>query len=201
MTMNKKKSSDNAVRNLSIILEGYDTTKEKVVSLYDAKTFLEKMGKYYAITHNKDFTPDGELKRPHHHIVFTAHDKVRKSTLINKIAKALDLSPQVITIEPIIDLNSSIRYLLHLDNPDKYLYPPFEIETNDRYGLELSLAYMPNSLTPDSLLAIVYTAKANKFQILKAIGMDNYIKYEKVIRVCIEEYFYQSNKELSPSKK
>lgn len=199
--MNKKKTSDNAVRNLSVILEGYDTTKAKDVLLVDVLAFLQKMGKYYAITHNKDYTPEGELKRVHHHIVLIVHDKIRKSTLINKISKALDISPQVITIEPIIDLNSSIRYLLHLDNPEKQLYPPFEIETNDRYGLELSLAYMPNSLTPDTMLAIVYTAKANKFQILKAIGMDNYVKYEKVIRVCVEEYYYQSNKELSPSKK
>lgn len=189
-----KKPIDNAVRNLSIIIEGFDTKNNKVVDFEILTDYIGSLGKYYSIIHNKDYDEKGELKRIHYHIVLNAYDKVRKTTLINKISKALEISPETITIEPIIDLNASIRYLLHLDEgEDKHLYLPFEIKTNDKYGLNLSINYMPNTLTPDSLLAIVYTAKANKFQILKAIGMEQYIKYEKVIRVCIDEFFYQSS--------
>ena len=101
----------------------------------------------------------------------------------------LKIDKETITIDSLTDKNALLRYLLHLDNPEKHLYLPFEIFTNEPQAVELAMNYMPNQVTPESILAILHSVKGNKFLLMKQIGIDNYCRYERAIKVIIEEYY------------
>lgn len=184
--------SNNAVKNHSIVIELYDNEKQKEILQEDLIRVFALLGKYAGILHYKDIdTESGELKRKHYHIVLRLYEKKRGSTIINFISKQLDCSKEIITIDNCGDVNGLTRYLLHLDNPEKVPYAPFEIFTNDDTAVNLALDYSPNSLTPDSLMSIVYSTNGSKWGIIKQIGLDAYCKYERAIRVALDEFYLQ----------
>lgn len=184
--------SNNAVKTHSIVIEFYDNEKQKEIHQQDIEFVMSLLGKYAGILHYKDINPEsGEMKRKHYHIALRTYDKKRSTTIINFVSKKLDCSKEIITIEPSGDINSLTRYLLHLDNPEKVLYAPFEIFTNDETGVQLALNYSPNSLTPDSLMSIIYSTNGNRWGIIKQIGLDLYCKYERAISVALQEFFLQ----------
>ncbi|MEM0173552.1 MAG: Rep family protein [Sulfolobaceae archaeon] len=189
----EKKENNNAVRGHSIIIEARSKKTEYWLTIKDLEKVLPLLGKYSAILHDKDIILEGEekgkLKRPHYHIVLNAYDKIRKSTLLNKLSHMLKIDKETITIDRLNDKNALLRYLLHLDNPEKHLYPPFEIFTNEPEAVQLAMDYMPNTITPESIMAIVYSVKGNKFLLMKQIGIDNYCRYERAIKVIIDEYY------------
>lgn len=182
-------ASENAVKNFVLVVEGINKETESIVDFKALNNLFNQMGQYYSIIHDKDYNEHGELKRLHYHFVLRCYDKIRKTTLINKIAKKMGIQHYMIQCDPCSNVRSSIRYLLHLDDPDKTLYAPFDCKTNDNEGLTLSLENAPNNYTVDSIYSIVYIAKGNRFQIAKAMGCNEYIRYEKIVKVCCDEYF------------
>ena len=68
------------------------------------------------ILHDFDTLDTGELKKAHYHVVFTFPNP----RYLSSVADDLGISENY--IERCIKLNSSLRYLIHADNPDKYQY-------------------------------------------------------------------------------
>lgn len=184
---------NNAIKGHSIIIEAHSKKTDYTLTIKELERVLNMLGSYSAILHDKDIILEGEdkgkVKRPHYHVVLNAYDKIRKTTLINKLSNLLKIDRDTITIDALNDKNALLRYLLHLDNPEKHLYAPFEIFTNEPQAVELALNYMPNTITPDSIFAIVHSVKGNKFLLMKQIGIDNYCRYERAIKVIIDEYY------------
>lgn len=85
--------------------------------------------------HDKDVNPDGEKKKPHYHLVLNY--KGNKSfEQIDEIARALKAPiPQRIS-----SLTGAVRYLTHMDNPEKYQYDTADIQTFGGFDLESCLA-------------------------------------------------------------
>ena len=72
--------------------------------------------------HDKDTNADGTKKKPHWHIVLTFEGK-KSYEQIKAIADKLHAPiPQKVE-----SIRGIIRYLIHLDNPEKYQYPKSEI--------------------------------------------------------------------------
>lgn len=67
--------------------------------------------------HDKDTNPDGSLKKPHWHIMLSADGPITESQ-INKIIKPLN-GPIPQKVGSGIGM---VRYMIHLDNPEKYQY-------------------------------------------------------------------------------
>lgn len=67
------------------------------------------------ILHDKDTTEDGELKKPHYHIVY----KFNNPRYIRNIRKQIELPEDVKFIE-IEDFDFYILYMLHYENEDPY---------------------------------------------------------------------------------
>lgn len=67
--------------------------------------------------HNRDFNPNGELKKPHYHVMFTFEGKKSKSQF-NAMIKPLN-GTEVVVVESV---RGYARYLCHLDNPEKAQY-------------------------------------------------------------------------------
>ena len=69
------------------------------------------------ILHDCDTLDTGELKKPHYHVVFTFPNP----RFLSSVAQDLRIPENY--IERCLKLNSSLRYLIHADNPDKFQYP------------------------------------------------------------------------------
>ena len=72
--------------------------------------------------HDKDITEDGERKKPHYHVILSY--KGNKSfEQIDEIARLLHAPiPQRVN-----SLTGAVRYLTHMDNPEKYQYESSDI--------------------------------------------------------------------------
>ena len=68
--------------------------------------------------HDMDADPDGEVKKPHYHVLI-AYD----STKTKEQAEALMALINGVGCEVVQSLRGYSRYLCHLDNPDKHQYP------------------------------------------------------------------------------
>lgn len=81
--------------------------------------------------HQYDINGDGSPKKPHHHIVVSYQNK-KSFWQVNKLFEDIgalngiqgDGKSAFMTCE---DLRVSVRYLCHLDNPEKYQYPIDEV--------------------------------------------------------------------------
>lgn len=65
----------------------------------------------------------GELKKPHYHILVVYGNTTTQNTCFNSIC--VDLNTK--RIMNVSNLKNRWRYLVHLDNPDKYQYNPKDI--------------------------------------------------------------------------
>lgn len=92
------------------------------------KDWKEKInGKHIAwacILHDKDVNPDGTKKKPHYHVVLVFEGK-KSYSQIKAIADELN-SPIPQKVE---SLRGMMRYLIHMDNPEKYQYTKDQIES------------------------------------------------------------------------
>lgn len=72
--------------------------------------------------HDKDFNPDGTFKKPHWHVMLSADGPITLKA-VSKIVEPLNVpAPQKVSSG-----RGLIRYMIHLDNPEKYQYSKDEI--------------------------------------------------------------------------
>lgn len=79
--------------------------------------------------HDRDINPDGEPKKPHWHVVL-AYGSLKSYEQVKAITDAIT-APRP---EPCASLRGMIRYLVHMDNPDKAQYDKSQIEA---HGIEI----------------------------------------------------------------
>lgn len=84
--------------------------------------------KYWYIMHDKDKKEGSdELKKPHVHLVVQTPRKMSLKT----IATRLQVDENY--IQPVDSLYGMLRYLCHMDDPDKYQYPVEVVKSNYKY--------------------------------------------------------------------
>ena len=67
--------------------------------------------------HDKDFNPDGTIKKPHWHVMLSADGPITQKA-VEKIIEPLNVpAPQKVGSG-----RGMVRYFIHLDNPEKYPY-------------------------------------------------------------------------------
>lgn len=66
--------------------------------------------------HDKDVTPDGEIKKAHYHVIIM-YGGVKTTAQAEAIIKKIG----GVGVVPINHLPAYARYLIHLDDPDKRL--------------------------------------------------------------------------------
>ena len=171
----------------SIILED----KEIDFDLFLSKIVDFQKCSYWCICHDSDITEEGELKRKHYHLIIYFHNKfkIRKSTLLNRLVDFYQSEKELITLENGNSLNALIRYLTHVDYPLKFQYSKDLIKTNDlrllNKALRNELEEMEN-LSANELIDLCYDFP-NRLDILKIIGLNNYVRYGRVIDMILNE--------------
>lgn len=74
------------------------------------------------IKHDKDITDEGELKKTHIHILFKVGENARH---LNAVAKDIDIPSNYLQG---CNKTKMLRYLIHLDNPEKTQYSINEVQ-------------------------------------------------------------------------
>ena len=139
---------------------------------------------FYSILHDSDIKDNGELKTPHYHIVISFKNgfRTRCATILNLFD---DDTRLCISIQLCVNLISSIRYLIHLDNETKFQYSRDLISTNNNRMLS---NYLDGNTELENLSAseLIYICKEleySRMKILNYIGLNNFNKYYKVIEL------------------
>lgn len=87
--------------------------------------------------HDKDVTAEGELKKPHYHLVLSYNGN-KSFEQIDEIARLLHAPIP----ERINSLTGSVRYLTHMDDPNKYQYDSSDIQVFGGFDLESILTFI-----------------------------------------------------------
>ena len=86
--------------------------------------------------HNKDINPDGTTKPAHWHIVLIFDGNKTMLQVWDKIASKVN-SPFPQKIQQIDgNVGGMIRYLIHLDNPEKYQYKEEDIKVHGAFDIQ-----------------------------------------------------------------
>ena len=95
--------------------------------------YLSDTGLPYSISpiHDKDFNPDGTLKKPHYHCIImfpgpTTYNKV--STICNELKASIP--------KRILSVVGIYRYFTHLDNPEKVQYNESDIISGNGFDIK-----------------------------------------------------------------
>lgn len=78
---------------------------------------------FFVILHDKDVNSDGTLKKPHYHVMILFNNPRAEGT-IRQINLRCGGNGH---FEPILSRRGYVRYLCHLDNPEKHKYAPESI--------------------------------------------------------------------------
>lgn len=89
-----------------------------------------QMGVYVSPLHDSDLTKDGEPKKPHYHGIL-CFDGPATYTAALSLASQLGCA----TVKKCNSLSGSVRYLCHLDSPDKFQYDIADIVCFGGVGL------------------------------------------------------------------
>lgn len=122
-----KKRYRNFVVLLYVETESYDF--EDVVD-----RILHRFKYVSYIQHDYDINDDGTPKKSHVHFVCQQDN----GSTVDAIAKVLGVPSNF--IEPCSSVKSQTRYLIHIDDPEKYQYDKLDVKTNDPKFLD----YFPN---------------------------------------------------------
>lgn len=92
--------------------------------------------KYYAyIIHDKDKKESGEIKKDHYHVII----KLDNASTIQALANKLGIPEN--HIQHIKNERAYIRYLIHYDNADKYLYSIEDIKCSRLYQRKVKKSF------------------------------------------------------------
>lgn len=95
---------------------------------YDYEEVLLNVKNYFVefayILHDKDVTEDGEVKKAHMHWL----GRRKNASSLEYVAEVMGLKEN--EIEAIRNWKGAVRYLTHVDYPDKYRYEVDDIVTN-----------------------------------------------------------------------
>lgn len=139
--MNNEKSRDDRVRTWTAVVYP-DSAPTEWRELLDQHHFQWAESPL----HEYDTNADGELKKPHWHIVMTFEGK-KSYDQICDILKPLNCPwPQRCH-----DIRGIVRYFAHLDNPEKYQYDASMIVPHG--GIDLSSALMPTASQRHELIS------------------------------------------------
>lgn len=135
----------------------------------DWKEILQQTGLQIAISplHNKDLNADGEIKKPHYHILLFFNGPTTYSR-VEKITKMVNGTIP----KRVISAIGMIRYLTHKDNPEKAQYDERDITTINGLDIE-DVQGMTMSMELELKKGIIQLCKVKK--ITEYASLINYL--------------------------
>lgn len=138
----------------------------------DWKEIIINSGLQCAISplHNKDFNPDGEIKKEHYHVIVSYDGGTTTKNNVEEFCKKLNATIPI----KLESVRGMYRYHLHLDNPEKYQY-----DDRDRLLLNGFDKNSVNELTKTEVNKLVK-------QILTFVIENDIIEYSDLLQILLE---------------
>lgn len=76
------------------------------------------------IKHDKDLDDEGNVKKPHYHFVI----QLKNACTLSSMAKRLEMNENM--LEYVKNVNSSLKYLIHFKDDNKYNYDKEDVQSN-----------------------------------------------------------------------
>lgn len=135
------------------------------------------------ILHDMDINEYGEKKTPHYHLYMETEKVTRVSTIINQLAKRLELDTLAISCDKCNSTEGAIQYLIHLNDKDKYQYGLEEVKSNIEIDeLSLIMSRPSHTFNADYILYEWEQSDYNLRVFINAIGIERYRLYRNTIR-------------------
>lgn len=99
----------------------------------NALDLIKKSYDHAVILHNKDYTEDGELKKPHYHVVL----RFAQGKWNTALAKELSIEPNY--MQEVKRFDNALQYLIHYNDTDKAQYNIEDVHGNLKIRLVESL--------------------------------------------------------------
>lgn len=99
---------------------------------HDWKEQLQQTGLQFAVSplHDKDFDPDGNLKKAHYHVI-ACYSGPTSFNVVKNLTDSLNCPiPQ-----PLEQVRGYYRYFTHKDNPEKFQYDECDIFTINGFSI------------------------------------------------------------------
>lgn len=187
-------------RFYSIVLEKYDQEqKNEIINNSLENAFKAICDLYAFINHNKDTKENGEPEREHIQAYVELKNRTYATTLLKRLTYLLNINENRIGLRTRKrdDRIANIQYLIHLNDPEKHQYAPFEIITNNKKLVNGILVNEVTELTAKTLIQIIERNNRNKRKIMLEIGLKQYTKYFRIIKDIIEDHWsYKEDKEI-----
>lgn len=146
---------------------GRSYNKEALTLALEGLVVSGYLSDYFLVAHSPDFTDPTQEPISHFHMVLVFNGRQSVRTVLELVYSAINddysLSPYyyiadkdaftidpAIFVEPCNSLHSSVRYLAHLDNPEKGIYPISAIVTNNEDALT-KFAVLTSEITVSQL--------------------------------------------------
>lgn len=157
-------------KNWTITLYPEQGNEQDMITL----DYITKNFNYAYILHDKDINKKtGELKKEHIHVVI----KLENARALQSIAKELNIEEN--RLEKVRNIRKIIRYLIHLDNKEKYQYEKEQIKTNIWNEIE---KYFQNETEGSEILSI--------YEYIYSI--DRYLYFHEVLEYALYNNYYAS---------
>lgn len=179
------------------------------VLMADFLKTLNGVCSFFVICHADEHVDDDETKRlkyPHWHLVLKFQRKTRCQRVVLLICDFFEVEPVYLDMDtedpcgtpklcPWISIKAtendigSIRYLTHIDNPEKKQYLVAEVMTNDKDYLKGCMLLNNGSLNGETLINLVVdVCYCSKLRVMRFLGLQNYCRYRMAIADICEEY-------------
>lgn len=139
----------------------------------DWKERIDSLGIKWILSplHDQDYNADGTPKKAHHHAMFLNSNKKTVKQMMDELANLFGVSPSGSVIgvphgQLTIDRTATVRYMAHLDHPDKAQYPAEEIQ--GRNGADV--------------MDILKRSRTETLNVM--IAMEEYIERNRIIELC-----------------
>ncbi len=157
------------MRSKNFTISLYPENEKDILTL----EYIKNNYNYAYIIHNKDTDDDGVVKKEHIHTIIMFENAKEMKT----VAKELNIEQN--RIEKIKSLKYMIRYLIHLDQPEKAQYDIKEIKTNLK---DIAKYFKTQSFEQQEML-----------KILEYIySIDSYIYYYQVLEYVLNNNYYST---------
>lgn len=120
-------------------------------------------------------------KTLHFHFVCVLQSACRVSTFINRVADTLSLRTLAITADKCSSLESSVQYLTHKNDPEKYQYPESRVvRVWDDGDFRVLMESEPNQVSFDYFYRVCSTADS-LVDVIRSVGISKYHAYRNTL--------------------
>lgn len=171
-----------AYKNITFI--AYDNEEKGINIPKLMNEIKEKCESFAWIKHDKDVDENGELKKPHYHILMRFYNEVNKSTIANKFNIHNNL------IQALGNLYGSVKYMLHIGEENKHKYDVSELNVHN-LDLDTILTKIKLNCSSDeqSLIKLIELIEKAQWDYKYNNKKTTYLSSKNLLKLVIENGF------------